>query len=54
MSDMRIPFMIHVQLTVPYESTADERCDIRDAVEAALKELGVDIVSIGAGPFPDE
>lgn len=51
---VKVPFNIHVQLVVDYESTADERCDIRDAVEEALKNIGAEIISIGAGPFPDE
>jgi hypothetical protein len=51
---MKVPFHIHIQLAVDYESTADERCDIRDLVENVLKDNGIYIVSIGAGPYPEE
>jgi len=51
---MKVPFHIHIQLVVDYESTADYRCDIRDAVEETLKSIGAEIISIGAGPFPEE
>ena len=48
---MKIPFHIHVQLSIDYNMPDEKRLHVRDAVLNLLRGMGCEIVGDAAGPY---